>query len=137
MVGYRLRDNRGDMMSDPIDDRVARLEQAVRLLNEAIGRQQTHLMSLSTGMNGALNASEKTLTDLVIGVVRAVAFALDELCTEKAADRDRLILALEQRLARTGPGTPRPAIDQALATIVAALRGGAVPALAQDRASAA
>ncbi|WP_163434306.1 hypothetical protein, partial [Escherichia coli] len=74
----------------------------------------------------ALNASEKTLTDLVIGVVRAVAFALDELCTEKAADRDRLILALEKRLARTGLGTPRPAIDQALVTIVAALRGDAV-----------
>ncbi|MGL4291502.1 MAG: hypothetical protein ACRCVA_34445 [Phreatobacter sp.] len=124
-------------MSDPIDDRVARLEQAVRLLNEAIGRQQIHLTGMSNGMNGALNASEKTLTNLVIGVVRAVAYALDELCAEKAADRDRLILALEQKLARIGPETPRPAIDQALATIVAVLRGGAAQALAQDRAPAA
>ncbi|QCI68651.1 hypothetical protein [Phreatobacter stygius] len=118
-------------MSDPIDDRVGRLEQAVRLLNEAIGRQQVILTGMNSGMNGALNASEKTLTNLVIGVVRAVAYALDELCTEKAADRDRLILALEQKLAETRPQMPRPAIDQALATIVAVLRGGCEQPLAQ------
>lgn len=120
-------------MSDPIDDRVARLEQAVRLLNEVIGRQQGTL----TGINSALGANEKTLTDLVIGVVRAIAYALDELCSEGAADRDRLIAALELKLAKPSAQARRPAVDQALATVVAVLRGGERVAAQEEHAPAA
>ncbi|MCZ0738249.1 hypothetical protein [Phreatobacter sp. AB_2022a] len=120
-------------MSDPIDDRVARLEQAVRLLNEVIGRQHGVL----TGINSALGANEKTLTDLVIGVVRAIAYALDELCAEGAADRDRLIAALELKLARPGLQGRRPAVDQALATVVTVLRSGERMELQEERAPAA